>query len=168
MYQDQYTGQIPGSTAAYQLAAGKFYPRGLTAKAIKVFYNEWKERFGDEDLKVHKALNSVRIIWIDSVTFKSACGEKNLFGETSHLQDYVKVSIPEKNKNIWATALAHKLVHVANWAVNGHFDYDHTGPKYSGWTQEHNTLINNVNFKMRAVEKEFNEENKHLWEADEN
>lgn len=167
IYSDQYTGQIPGSENSYQMADGVYYPRGLTATAIKIFYTEWKTLHKDqeEQKKVYEALNNIRILWIDNgnnETF-SDC-DVRLYGQVSLNENVIKISV-RHDKSIAATSLSHELVHIANHAINGHFDYDHSEGEDKGWNEKHDALIEKVNQKIRKAEKEFNKKRKALTKA---
>lgn len=165
MYSDQYTGQIPGSSNAYQMADGEYYPRGLTATAIKIFYKQWKDKFGDQDKKVIKALNNIRILWIDNEDGVFSNCKGKVYGENDINQNVIKIAVRLEDKSIAATSLIHELVHEANYAVNEEYDYDHTGVEYHGWTEEHDKLIKETNKLIREAEIKFNKERKALTEA---
>ena len=55
---------IPYFKSATQIVPNcKTYPKHQTALAMMIFYHHWLENFGDDDLKVRKALEKVMITW---------------------------------------------------------------------------------------------------------
>ncbi len=55
-----------------------------------------------------------------------------------------------KTSQIWASSLAHELVHIIIWHINGkiHGDPDHEGTQFSGWTEKHTRFIKVFNMSL--------------------
>ena len=148
---------IPYFKSATQIVPNcETYPKHQTALAMMIFYHHWLENFGDDDLKVRKALEKVMITWgIEKRTVKKSY---NIKGEPS--RNSTVVGITRSDSVIWVwqgydhriskSSLIHELVHVALRAKYGHGDSDHEGPKYNGWTWQHTEIILEAKKTLRA------------------
>jgi hypothetical protein len=132
------------------------YPKHKTALAIIIFYHHWLKNFGDDDLKIKKALEKVMITWgVEKRTIKKSY---NIRGE-AHKNSTV-VGITKSDSVIWVwqgynhkiseSSLIHELVHIALRAKYGHGDSDHEGKKYDGWTFRHTEMILKAKESLRA------------------
>ena len=120
-----------------------------------LFYNTWFVRFGDNNKKVWNAMNNLMIEW--SRKDKSIVSAFSMSGDPvtnvrisglARTPSWIWVHISPGDK-ICDTSLVHELVHIAIWAIEGdHGDPDHLGKKYSGWTMDHNILIQDVNVDL--------------------
>lgn len=117
-----------------------------------VFYNAWRLKFGDEKGMVWQALSDLMIEWSSK--------SKNIHAAYSmdgHPVTNVPISGLTVTKSmIWVhvkpgericeTSFAHELVHVIIWNLKKtDGDPDHLGNEYSGWSLDHNVLIQEVN-----------------------
>lgn len=157
---NQFTGKLPGFSNAYQLAINHYYPLELTAIAVNIFYQEWEREFGDETEAVYNAISNVRIAWFKDPIY-NGCPPVIVYG-TVYKQDLISVKVRASDKSLGATSLVHELVHVANHAIYGEYDYFHSndGEQMMGWTNKHDIFIKKVNAKIRKAEAEFNKRKK--------
>ena len=150
---------IPFFRKATQIVPNcNLYEKHKTSLAMMVFYQQWAENIGDDNLSVRNMLEDVMIEWdINKKTVKKAY---NLKGEKV---TNVRVNGLARGGNytwIWAghfnkiseTSLMHELIHLSLRAKNGHGDADHEGNKHEGWTREHTALI----IKMKKILRIFN------------
>jgi len=132
------------------------YPKHKTALAVMIFYHHWLKDFGDNDLKVKKALEKVMITWgLEKRTMKKSY---NIKGESN--KNTTVVGITKSNSVVWIwqgydhkiseSSLTHELVHIALRAKYGHGDSDHEGIKYDGWTLRHTEMILEAKKSLRA------------------
>ena len=146
--------KLPTYKNAWQIQKGCIFPeRQKVAYAMRLFYREWKNKFGDEDGDVLRSLNKLVITWEDKRKKISGIGfnvnGKPLSGLAWGLTltpSYVWVWTNPTYKRIAARALIHELVHSALWSKNKlHGDPDHEGNDFKGWTREHTIFIAKVN-----------------------
>ena len=148
---------IPYFKSATQIVPNcETYPKHQTALAMMIFYHHWLENFGDDDLKVKKALEKVMITWgLEKRTIKKSY---NIKGEPS--RNSTVVGITRSDSVIWVwqgydhriskSSLIHELVHITLRAKYGHGDSDHEGPKYNGWTWQHTEMILEAKKTLRS------------------
>lgn len=145
--------RVPMLSSTWQLVENcEKFNREKVGIATIVFYNFWRLRFRDHDQTVWHALNNLMIEW--SAKDKSISGAFSIDGKPiqnvrisglARTKGWIWVHIDHDDK-ICNTSFAHELVHIAIWAekkTDG--DPDHLGKKYSGWTMDHNMLIQEVN-----------------------
>lgn len=146
--------KLPSYKNSWQIQSDCSFPsRHNVAYVIKLFYKEWKLRFGDDDRSVIKNLNKLVITWEDKEKKISGIGF-NVDGEPfsgrarglTLMPGYIWVWTNPKYKRIAATALVHELVHAALWSKNKfHGDPDHEGDEFKGWTKEHTRFVKELN-----------------------
>tara|TARA_B100000131_G_scaffold295127_1_gene311838 strand:+ start:6254 stop:6730 length:477 start_codon:yes stop_codon:yes gene_type:complete len=145
--------RVPGLENTWQLVKDcDIFPREKTGIATLVFYNAWRLKFGDHDKKVWRILNTLMVEW--SQEHKTLHGAFSMDGQPvsnvrisgwARTRTWIWVHV-ELNDNVCNTSFAHELVHIAIWAVKGtDGDPDHLGHKYTGWSLDHNILIQEVN-----------------------
>ena len=146
--------KLPTYKNAWQIQKGCSFPdRHKVAYVIRLFYREWKNKFGDDEGDVLKSLNKLVITWEDKKKKISGIGLdvngqplSGLARGLTLMPSYVWVWTNPTYKRIAATALVHELVHSALWSKNKfHGDPDHEGDDFKGWTKEHTTFINEIN-----------------------
>jgi hypothetical protein len=126
-----------------------YYDHDHVAWAMYIFYEEWVNMYGDEDLAVKVSLNNLEIQWsknprteervydIDGNFLESARVIGLMLSPTS-----IWVSI---EPNISDTSLVHELVHIALRASCGNADPDHEGVEYPCWEPHHSEFITRIN-----------------------
>lgn len=146
--------KLPTYKNAWQIQKGCSFPdRHKVAYVIRLFYRDWKNKFGDEKGDVLKSLNKLVITWGDEEKKISGIGfdvnGRPLSGVARGLTlmpSYIWVWTNPLYKRIAATALIHELVHSALWSKNKlHGDPDHEGGDFKGWTKEHTAFIDELN-----------------------
>lgn len=144
--------QIPHYTNAWQIKKTDSWPPVHNVSlAIRMFYERWKEDFGDPNGRVHEALNKLMIEWVEphekNVLGYSIDG-KMIRGRAKGLAlspTYIKVR-KTVYKRLASTSLIHELTHVALWnSGNILGDPDHEGEAYRGWTSKHTKMIKDLN-----------------------
>lgn len=128
-----------------------FFRREKVSIAFRAFEAEWSRLFG-HSYTVSKNLQEMIVTFsfekrtIDGFDiFGNIISDGDLLGTTIS-KNTVWVYVKPTADRICDTSLIHELVHASIWALNNrHGDPDHTGPKYHGWTMDHNVLIQNVN-----------------------
>ena len=145
--------KIPLFSRSWQIVEDcSFFNREKVGISMLVFYNAWRLKFGDQDKKVWSILNNLMIEW--SSKDKSIAGAYSMEGKKikkvrisglARTPSWIWVHISPGDR-ICSTSFAHELVHIAIWALKStDGDPDHLGHKYSGWTLDHNMLIQEVN-----------------------
>ena len=133
------------------------YPVHQVALALFVFYHQWLEYFGDNDMAVRGMLERVMIEWGTEKRFS----KKGYNTKGEPFTDSNILGIVQSDNMIWVwqgynhriseSALFHELVHLAIRAKYGeHGDPDHEGPKYRGWTPAHTRMIIETKQMLRA------------------
>ncbi len=151
---------IPYFNRASQIVPNcETYPVGEVALAFFIFYHQWLEYFGDDNLAIRGMLEKVMIQW----DTKKKVGVRgfDLDGKRIAENRYV-IGLVETKNMIWLwegynhkiseSALIHELVHLSLIALNGHGDSDHEGLKYRGWTKRHTNMIIEAKQMLRAFE----------------
>jgi len=151
---------IPYFNRASQIVPNcKTYPVHQTAFALFVFYHQWLEYFGDNNMAVRGVLEKVMIKW----------GTEKRISETGYdmkgdpFENRNILGVVESESIIWVwqgynhkmseSALFHELVHLAIRAKHGeHGDPDHEGLRYRGWTPRHSKMIIESKQILRAFE----------------
>ena len=143
---------LPKYTNAWQIYSLDEWPRPSNVSlALDIFYEHWKQKFGDKEGKVLHALNTILIEWTQETP-------KRMLGYTADgniktgkpkgiaiSPGYIKIWKNQYNR-IASTAFIHELVHIALWNTgNPQGDPDHEGTMYKGWTLKHTKLVNNLN-----------------------
>ena len=135
----------------------KTYPAHKTALALFIFYHQWLEYFGDDDLVVRDMLETVMIKWgTEKRHSESGYDTKGERYENRNI-----IGLVETDSMIWVwqgynhriseSALFHELVHLAIRAKSGeHGDPDHEGLKYRGWSPAHTQMIIESKYMLRA------------------
>ena len=151
---------IPYFEYASQLVPNcETYPVHNTAFALFVFYHQWLEYFGDDNMAVRGMLEKVMIQWDSKKRFSKK--GYNIKGEP--YENSKILGVVETSSIIWVwegyhhrmseSALVHELVHLAIRARQGtHGDPDHEGTKYRGWTSAHTRMIIETRQMLRAFE----------------
>jgi len=146
--------KIPNYKNSWQVQRGCSFPVSYNVSYVmRLFYSNWKARFGDENEEILKNLNNLVITWEDKKKIITGIGfdvnGKPLNGRARGLTlmpSYIWIWTNPQYKRIAATALVHELVHAALWATNkAHGDPDHEGDEFRGWTKEHTKLIDDIN-----------------------
>ena len=133
------------------------YPVHQTALALFVFYHQWLENFGDQNMEIRGILEKVMIEW----DTEKRIGKKGFNLEGERFKDRPILGVVKSPSMIWVwqgynhkiseSALFHELVHLAIRAKNGkHGDPDHEGHKYRGWTTRHSHMIIESKQMLRA------------------
>ena len=115
-------------------------------RAIYVFYENWKNWFGDEDKVVHHMINNLLIEWGDKR--RTVRGAYDIHGQFISNASVVGLAISPNHlwakrnpKGIGASSLVHELVHLALWNTHGSADPTHEGGDDHIWTEEHTEFI---------------------------
>jgi len=122
--------------------------------AMKVFYLQWIEAFGDPERIVKENLHRLLIVWGNELkevngysidgTYRTHLKAQGL----AHTKGLVWV-MKDSSTKICDSSLVHELVHVSIWVLKEtDGDPDHLGKKYDGWTVDHSALIQNVNNEL--------------------
>ena len=148
--------KIPMFTQAWQVIENceKFNSEKVGI-AMLVFYNSWRLKFGDHGGKIWKMLNDIMIEWSQKDRRVASAYSLDGFPVTNVRvsgltlsRSIIWVHIEETDK-ICNTSFAHELVHAAIWSLKRtDGDPDHLGKDYSGWTLDHNMLIQEVNVTL--------------------
>jgi len=151
---------IPYFEYASQLVPNcQTYPVHETAFALFIFYHQWLEYFGDNNMAVRGILEKVMIQW----DTKKRISKKGYDLKGEPYENHKILGVVETSKIIWVwegyhhrmseSALIHELVHLAIRAQQGeHGDPDHEGSKYRGWTKAHTRMIIETRQMLRAFE----------------
>lgn len=134
------------------------YPKHQTALAMMVFYHHWVKYFGDNDLKIKRALEKTMVTWGDKKkTVKRAYDMKG-----KKIDNATIIGLTQSSSLIWVwegyghkiseSSLIHELIHLSLRAHNGHGDYDHEGTKRDGWTAEHTRMIVEAKNMLRSFD----------------
>ncbi len=118
------------------------YDLSLTTSII---YLEWDKTFGDPDRKFYSNLSNLMIEWTsDELPVQPPYRlTKSVTIDPQHIR--IRVDM----KDQFYALYAHELVHIALWSINKDPDDDHEGPKYPGWTKEHNEWIEEMKVKAQ-------------------
>ena len=152
---DKQMVKIPGFSQAWQVVERcDEFPAERVSIALVFFYFEWKQKFGDFDGSVRRALDNIMIEWSSKDRFSSAYDVTGQYIRDASVvglaltPSVIWVKIREE-KMICKTSLVHELVHIAIWAKKKtDADPDHLGPKFTGWSVEHSALIQEVNDQL--------------------
>ena len=125
------------------------YDKDNVAWVMLIFYEFWKDEFGDSDGNVKRALNNLQIVW-----GKEALEVDNIYSLNGTFIPKARVcGLVKGDYEIWVmseprmsdTALVHELVHIALIHTCGSADPDHEGDGFPCWTAEHSMLIEDIN-----------------------
>lgn len=131
-----------------------FKPEKMS-KVITLFVKEYSEQFHENEITVWKLLSNLSIE-ISSIP-RTVSNLYDISG--NYLKDETPISGLAISKNkiwveirtsqIWSSSLAHELIHIIIWRVNGvHGDPDHEGKQFSGWNKKHSDFIDRFNKKL--------------------
>lgn len=146
--------KIPNYKNSWQIQKGCSFPKSHNVSYVmRLFYSNWKDRFGDDDGEVLENLNKIVITWEDKKKVITGIGfdvnGRPLSGKARGLTlmpSYIWIWTNPQYKRIAATALVHELVHAALWTINkSHGDPDHEGNGFQGWTKKHTEFIDDIN-----------------------
>lgn len=124
------------------------------SKAIHIFVEEYSLQFSIPENKVWQNLRGTVIevsVLPRRVSFAYDKNGKTLKEPwvTGLALSKKHIWVEIKTNNIYSSALAHELAHILIWNMQGvHGDPDHEGKQFSGWTEEHTSLIDRVNLKL--------------------
>jgi hypothetical protein len=128
------------------------YEKDNVSWTMLIFYELWKETFGDTNNTVKEALEQLQITWgqqfriVNNVysidgTFHEAARVSGL------VEDDYKIWVLAEN-NISDTSFIHELVHIALMHSCGSADPDHEGESFPCWTLQHSMFIDEVNTEL--------------------
>jgi hypothetical protein len=150
--------QIPPFTDTYSLCEDKEpFSNKQIAVTIAFFYIEWKQVFGDPDLKVLMALNNLTILWDkmpreerDVYSTGGKFYPSALVAGLTLNPKFIWVWVPNGIQSISGTSFVHELVHISLWAQSGiGGDADHEGDNVKLWTHNHTLFIEEVNATLK-------------------
>jgi hypothetical protein len=147
--------KVQGTSSSYIIVEDcLFMDRERVSIGLKTFLQKWKERFPQDIFdheSVERALDTLLVTFSDEEKTANAYTGEGVYGENFSLAGltlspgwiWVKITPGDR---LCKTSFAHELVHVAIWSINKkHGDPDHLGSKYSGWSMDHNILIQDIN-----------------------
>jgi hypothetical protein len=145
--------KIPLFTQSWQIVENcRLFESEKVGIALLVFHNSWRLKFGDHGGKIWKMLDDIMIEWSQKDRRVASAYSLDGFPVTDVRVTGITLSRSiiwvhvEENDKICNTSFAHELVHAAIWALKQtDGDPDHLGNNYSGWTLDHNILIQEVN-----------------------
>ena len=125
------------------------YDKDNVAWVMLIFYELWKDEFGDPEENVKSALGRLQITW-----GKEPLEVENIYSlEGQFIQKARVCGLVKGDYEIWVmsehhisdTAFVHELVHIALIHTCGSADPDHEGDGFPCWTAEHSMLIEEIN-----------------------
>jgi len=145
--------KIPMFSQTWQIVEDcDVFNREKVGIALLVFYNAWRLKFGDRNGQVWSSLNDLMIEW--SGKYRKIPSAFSMDGRPvtdvrisglALTKTMIWVYVGQ-NEKICETSFVHELVHIAIWKLKKtDGDPDHLGKKYSGWSMNHNILIQDVN-----------------------
>ena len=125
------------------------YDKDNVAWVMLIFYEFWRDEFGDPEENVKRALAQLQITW-----GKEPLEVENIYNLEGQLIQKARVcGLVKSEHEIWVmsehhisdTAFVHELVHIALIHTCGSADPDHEGDGFPCWTAEHSMLIEEIN-----------------------
>lgn len=160
--------EIPFYGARQESVDGFFEPEHVK-DVFDAFQESWDEVIGKRNLK--NIFSKLNIYWkkepislgqeyvINGKKFSKASGltrtKKDIdvwiYNHTRKFIDGKEVITNKQPSDIKIsdTALAHELVHVVLWHIEGDPDADHEDGFYAGWTRNHTEVERRTNFKLK-------------------
>jgi hypothetical protein len=160
--------KISGFETRQVRANGLFKPEEV-AEVFHIFEECWNEKIEKRNLK--PVFDKINIFWknepidlgqeytVSGKTFSKATGltrtKKDVdvwVYNTKRIQENGQNKIVPKDREeikISSTALAHELIHIVLWQVEGDPDADHEGSLYTGWTKEHTDVEIETNKRLK-------------------
>ena len=143
---------IPLLVNAWQIVKDcDIFEREKVGISIIVFHNAWRLKFGDPGGTIWRALNNLMVEWSDDEKKSPAFSVDGEFIKNATVSGLARTPSwiwvhATRNDRICETSLVHELVHISIWALKkDDGDPDHLGHEYSGWSMDHNILIQEVN-----------------------
>ena len=128
------------------------YEKDNVSWTMLIFYDLWKETFGDTNKSVKKALEQLQITWgKDSRVVNNVYTIDGTFHETANVtglvEDDFKIWVLAE-ENISDSSFIHELVHIALIHSCGSADPDHEGESFPCWTLHHSLFIDEINIEL--------------------
>jgi len=153
---------IPG-TPGIKLTASRcrdyVFTKEKTRRAITLFVSRYAHEFSINELEVWELLRGlhVEVSSIPRAVANVYDIDGNLFKQDVPVSGLAispnKIWVEVKTSQIWATSLAHELVHIIIWRSQGvHADPDHEGPQFSGWSQKHTKFLKQLRQELMDLE----------------
>ena len=149
----------PGITMRTTNCKDYIFEPDKLSKAINLFVERYADHFEMSEGEVWGHLKSLSIEV--SVIPKVVVNVYDINGKFLKKETYVtglatskySIWVEIKTSQIWSSSLAHELVHIVIWRINGvHGDPDHEGGKFSGWTKEHTRFIKLFNLELMDLD----------------
>jgi hypothetical protein len=159
---------IPKWNARQQSVEGFFQPEQVSV-LFDVFAECWNEIIGPQDFK--KIFSQLNLYWkkdpislgqeyvINGKKVSKATGLTRTKKDVdvwifNHYKETIDGKVVITNKKIEdikisSTALAHELIHVALWHIEGDPDADHEDSLFAGWTKKHSEVERQTNLRLK-------------------
>lgn len=142
----------------YQVTTAGHFPHQETDEVLNLFEDEWSNSFGSEDIAIW-AVNNLCVVWepypwAPEPLFgpglpPSQDGRPQLVAGELIAPPVLRVYIGgSENRSIAETSLPHEMTHLMLLYTTGNGDPDHEQDQFSGWTENHNALIERVQNRM--------------------
>jgi hypothetical protein len=117
-------------------------------QALSIFVREYAVKFDMTESEVWVLISNleIEVSAIPKVVSRVYDGKGNFLEGPTPVSGLAlsehKIWLEVKTSKIWASSLAHELIHIIIWRSQGvHADPDHEGVKFSGWTKKHTSFI---------------------------